>query len=449
MNPEFQRNLWLELTPRRLVLMTVILGLFFFAAAVSGHTTAATAETARWLYYFVVVLWGTRNAALSVVGEIRDRTWDGQRLSSLGAGQMMWGKLFGSTIYNWFGGALCLVVILADLLVNRGIPVALIELVYYLAIGVIAQAAAFLASLLAVGRQQRHTQFEIFLYQMAGLAAAVAVYLVWSIADPSGSLLMHQKPTDFVLWWGTSWDARGFLLISLALFAGWTLTGCYSQMRRELQMTNGPYIWLGFLVFIGVYVAGFDAWLSGNRALVHLDATALRLLLAGTAYAALAYIMVFLEPKNRVQLRWIGEAIVKLRIGSAFAALQRWMTAWLAALLVGAGLILWLGKTSVLADQAVVGAMLGFLTRDMAVVALCGSLSRRNGDFAAVCSLIALYALLPAIVGGIKFDAGLVLFLPQASHPVWLSPAAAWTEALLAWAVLLRRIALVEPVSRS
>ena len=29
----------------------------------------------------IVVVWGTRNAALSVVGEIRDRTWDMQRLS--------------------------------------------------------------------------------------------------------------------------------------------------------------------------------------------------------------------------------------------------------------------------------------------------------------------------------------------------------------------------------
>ena len=77
-----------------------------------------------------------------MVGEIRDRTWDGQRLSSLGAGTMIWGKLFGSTIFNWFGGAICLAVILVDLMGNRGVVVALIELVYYLAIGVIAQSAA-------------------------------------------------------------------------------------------------------------------------------------------------------------------------------------------------------------------------------------------------------------------------------------------------------------------
>lgn len=442
MNPEFQRNLWLELSPRRLVLMAVILGLFFFAAAVSEQTAAATAETARWLFYVVVVVWGTRNAALSVVGEIRERTWDGQRLSALGAGEMMWGKLFGSTSYNWFGGVLCLAVILSDLFVNRGPVVVVIELVYYLAIGVIAQAASLLASLIAAGRRQTHSQFEVFLYQVVGLAAAGCVYWIWSIADPAGSLLAHAQPTDFIVWWGLSWDARGFLLLSLAIFTGWTLTGCYTRMRLELKMRNGPYIWLAFLAFIGVYVSGFDAWLSENSTLTHLDIVARRFLLAGTAFGALAYVMVFLEPKDRVQLRWLGGAFAKARFGSGLAGLSGWTTALLAALLSGLLLIVWLGKTSDLGDQAIVAAMLGFLTRDMAVVTLAGVTSRRNGDFAAVCALVALYALLPVIMGGMKFDTGLVLFLPHKSEPLWLSPLAAWAEAVVAVLFAVGRIAL-------
>jgi hypothetical protein len=36
MNPEFRRNLWLELTPRRIVLMVVLLALAFFAATVTS-----------------------------------------------------------------------------------------------------------------------------------------------------------------------------------------------------------------------------------------------------------------------------------------------------------------------------------------------------------------------------------------------------------------------------
>ena len=72
MNPEFRRNLWLELTPRRVLLMVIVLGLAFFAAALSGGTDYRPAWVAEMAYYFIVVIWGSRNAALSVVGEIRD-----------------------------------------------------------------------------------------------------------------------------------------------------------------------------------------------------------------------------------------------------------------------------------------------------------------------------------------------------------------------------------------
>lgn len=71
----------------------------FGAAALSAGTSYRPAAVATFLYYVIVVLWGSRNAALGVVGEIRERTWDVQRLSALSAGQMTWGKLFGATIY--------------------------------------------------------------------------------------------------------------------------------------------------------------------------------------------------------------------------------------------------------------------------------------------------------------------------------------------------------------
>jgi ABC-2 type transport system ATP-binding protein len=450
MNPEFQRNLWLELTPRRMVLMAGVLALVFFAAALTDGTVSGPGDAARWLYYLIVVVWGTRNAARSVVGEIRDRTWDVQRLSSLGADTMTWGKLFGATIYNWFGGAICLAVILADLFGTRGVAVTLIELVYYLAIGVIAQAAALLASLIAAGRRQSHSQLEVFVYQAAGLAAAIAVYLVWASADPAGSTLTDKAPADIIVWWGLALDARAFLLLSLAIFTAWTLTGCVRQMRLELKMRNGPWVWLGFLLFIGIYVAGFDAWLSQNGVLNHLDAIARRLLLAGTTFAALAYLMALLEPKDRVHYRWLGSAFARLRFGSVLGGLQGWMTAALATLGVGTVLFFWLGQTSTPADQATICAMLGFLSRDMAIIVLASTTARRrNGDFAAVAILFALYVLLPAIVKGLNYETWLIFFFPRAGDPVWLSPALAWSEAVLMILLAVGGLALPEEKVRA
>ncbi|MDE2111656.1 MAG: hypothetical protein KGJ79_10990 [Alphaproteobacteria bacterium] len=445
MNAEFQRNLWLELTPRRMFVMTVVLALIFFAAALTDGTVSGPGAVARWLYYAIVVIWGTRNAALGVVGEIRDRTWDGQRLSALGADAMALGKLFGSTSYNWFGGAICLVVIMADLLGSRGPFVALIDLVYYLAIGVIGQAAALLASLLAARRRQLHSRFDVFVYQAVGIFAAVAVYLVWAVADPSSSIFAGKAATNYIVWWGADLPARGFLLLSLAIFTAWMLTGCYRQMRLELMMRNGPFVWLGFLLFAAVYVAGFDAWLSSNHTLMHLDAAARRLLLAGTTLALLAYLMAFLEPKDSVQYRWLGGALAKLHVGPALMRLQGWMMAYLAALLIGIVLLFWLGEASTPSDQAMLCAMLGFLTRDMALIVLASLLSRVHGsDFAAAAILFVLYVLLPAIVKGLNFEAAQMFFFPWTSDPSWLSPVVAWAEAAIAVALAVGRIVLPE-----
>lgn len=446
MNPEFRRNIWLELGPRRVLLMIVILALVFFAATVTGGDYQP-ASLAAILYYLIVVVWGSRNAALSVVGEIRDRTWDAQRLSSLTPFEMTWGKLFGSTIYNWFGGAICLAVLLGYEFTQHPPATVLIDFVYYIAVGVIAQAAALLASLVAVRRRLSHTRFDIFTYQVAGLAAAIAVVFVWQAADPAGAFLLGHKPTDFIPWWGQVLDARSFLLVSLASFTAWTLIGCYRQMRLELKMRNGPMVWLAFLLFIGIYVAGFDAWLTGRQATARWDGIELRLGLALTAYVILTYLMVLLEPKDRVLYRWLGGQLSQGGIGAALWNLQAWMMSYLAALAVAlallARLILTQGGFGV--DASLLVAGLGFLTRDVSIFVLLQTLpGRRRGDLAAVMVLIALYVLVPYILHGMGLDSGLAYLYPRPTTPLWLGPVVVWAEAIAVVATAVGRIALGE-----
>lgn len=447
MNPEFQRNLWVELTPRRMTLMVVLLALAFFAAAISGGVDYSLAGTARWLYYAIVVVWGTRNAAMAVVGEIRDRTWDMQLLSSIAPGEMTWGKLFGATIYNWFGGAICLAVLLSDTVAHQGAPTALIDLVYYLAVGAISQAAAFLASLIAVRRRQAHSRLDIFVYQVVGLAAGAAVYTIWSIADPAGSILTHKKASDFVLWWGQSFDTRGFLLASLAVFTAWTLVGCYREMRLELKMRNGIWVWLAFLVFMGLYVAGLDAWLVNDQSLADWDAASLRLGLAGTTFAALTYLMVVLEPKDRVHYRWLGSQLATARFGAFFGGLQAWMMSYAATILCAAALLVMLYRShpELVEQSALIAAAVGFLTRDVSIFVLMRSLpGRRRGDFAALGILFALYVLAPAIVKGLGLENALMAFYPHPTAPLWVGPLVAWAEGLGVAVLALGRVALAK-----
>ena len=440
MNPEFRRNVWLELTARRVFTMTTALLLIFFAAALASDSVPASWAVA--LYYFFVVLWGTRNASLSVVGEIRDRTWDFQRLSSVGAAQMTWGKLFGSTIFNWYGGALCLAVIFAYRLTHSGLAASLINLAYFITIGVIAQSVALLASLVASLRRQTHTRLEVFSYQAAGILAALIAYFVWSAADPAGSILGRRTLSDIVPWWGHRFDSHVFLIVSLAVFAGWTLVGCYRAMRLELKMHNGPLVWFAFLIFIGLYVAGFDAWLPNNWTLGESNAIALRLALAAWTFGFITYLMVFLEPKDTVLYRWLGAQISSARIGSALWRLQAWMMSYLAAFGLTAALVGWLVKADAQPAAAFVAATFGFLTRDVMIFVLLQSLpGPRRGDFAALVTLFALYVLIPSILRALALKGTTILFYPQLSDPVWLSAVVAWVEALAVVGLAGSRIA--------
>lgn len=443
MNPEFQRNLWLELTPLRLVVLAAGLVLVFFAAALTNGP-AGPAEVARWGYYFFAVIWGTRSASRAVVGEIRERTWDFQRLSSITPASMMWGKLFGATIFAWAGALVCLIVLLADVLNHAGAVAALIQLGYYIAIGLIAQAASLLASLIAIGRRQGRRQFEAFFYQLIGIAAAAVVVV---IADPAGPAFGYIPHSDVIAWWNLVLPTQGFLLASLAVFAGWILIGNYRLMRLELKLSNGPWIWLSFLVFVALYVGGFDAWASVQ--LPNADAICRRIYLTALVTAVLAYGNIFLEAKTPVFFRWFGAEIGHGHVGRAFYRVPRWMAACLLTLALGIALVVRLHMSGWGEDEAYIGAMLGFMTRDLGVIVLMNLLApRRGSDLAALAVLLVLYAVMPAIIAGLQYSAGAALFLPRQTDPLWLSPAVAWVEAAVAWAITVTNIVLPKEASQ-
>jgi hypothetical protein len=247
------------------------------------------------------------------------------------------------------------------------------------------------------------------------------------------------------LWWGLPFDARVFLLASLAIFAVWTLLGCYRAMRVELKMRNGPLVWLSFLAFIGLYVAGFDAWLSPNMR--GWDPVALRLLLAATTFGALTYIMVLLEPKDRVHYRWIEGQVRAGHLSRAFQGLQAWMMSYGATFVAGLALAAWLVRDSEVASpgQAVVVAGLGFLTRDVAIFVFMQTLpGKRRGDFGALAILFALYVLAPSILVGLHAENVLFLFFPQVQAPTWLGAIAAWIEGVVVAVASIARLALTE-----
>ena len=82
-NPELRRLAWLELTPARLVVMPVVLGLLLLLGVLNEAGSSTMASGALAIYLLLTHFWGLRQAAESVAEEFRARTWDLQRMSVL------------------------------------------------------------------------------------------------------------------------------------------------------------------------------------------------------------------------------------------------------------------------------------------------------------------------------------------------------------------------------
>ena len=429
MNPELQRNLWLEASPFRLVLIAGLLLLVFAATSAAPSGLATTSSAALGLYWFFAVLWGTRSAGLSVVSEIRERTWDGQKLSSIGPWEMVTGKLFGATAANWFGALLCLLFVLGFNWHDQGPAGAISYGVILLALGVFAQAVALLSSLMLIRRQTGNWRLDTFLCQVAGIGAAFTYYSLWS-SIPA----FEHSGTQSIAWWGHDFNLSGFHLVSLLLFLGWALVGCWRAMRAELRFANGPYVWLAYLFYGAVYSAGFESWI-GHQVALPAEATASKLALAGMTLLASVYSMVFLEPKDPVRLRWLGEQLRAGHLYRAFLALDCWMLSYATTLVVGLILALsWAAGPLSL----IVLAILGLLTRDVAIFVLLGGKAGGRGEFAALAILGALYLLLPMILAGLGMRGLDFLFLPT---PNALAVIAAWGQGVVVAILAMRRIA--------
>jgi len=421
MNPELLRNLWLEASPFRLALIAGLLLLVFAAGGVAPAHLMTVSGAALALYWFFAVLWGTRSAALSVVAEIRERTWDSQKLSSIGPWTMVWGKLFGATAANWFGALVCLPFILMPVWRNDGVGAGLLYGVILLSLGVFAQAVALLSSLVLIHRQTGNWRLDTFLCQVAGIGAAFAYYSLWSSIRA-----FEESGTSTLMWWGHSFTLGSFHLVSLLLFLGWALIGCWRAMRSELRFANGPYVWLAYLAYVAIYSAGFESVIGAKlQGRFDVPPGSIPVALAGISLMVTAYGMAFLEPKDPVRLRWLADQVRSGRWYGAFLATECWMLSYAATLIAGLVLaVLWAGTPG--AALAVL-AMLGFMTRDICIFLLGRMFGGPKGDFAALAILGALYLLLPSLLW--RANAAFLL-MPGPHADSLLSVVAAWAQGL-------------------
>ena len=155
LNPEFHRNLWLKFSPIRLAAMPLLWGAYLFIFInFDKHWLANILGSSYFLYVGIVIFWGCIEVGSSLQNEIKNNTFDFQKMSSISPWQLSVGKIFGSTSYAWYLGLPLLAIHVFFLeyqnnyqLQNDGTIDSTIILAFgMLMAGILGHAATFLAS---------------------------------------------------------------------------------------------------------------------------------------------------------------------------------------------------------------------------------------------------------------------------------------------------------------
>jgi len=392
MNPEFQRNVWLELGASRAALMPFVIGLVLAVASLTNGARSV-AETSSFIAIVLLVIWGPFKAARTVTDEVRDRTWDAQRMSGLGPLAMTLGKLFGATIYCWYGAAFVLVTLTVARAIggaSEDIPPPVFEAPRLLLGGMLAQAVAMAASLAGARRRRGQARMDSFLFFIAGVAAYAIAANIQSAMHAYGTATESyagQGPL-MVHWWGAETPGEPFALASLAVAAALATVSAWRLMRIELQAAAHP---LGYAVLASIGVL----WLAGFA-----SEPVARAALAGLGFAALTWATAWIEPKDVVAWRALAGG------GGNRAALWPASLTGLAltwtAVLTCAALVAMHGPAAKIGSPLAPVAFALFVTRDVALFAFFHLGERqKRGDFAAVLTIVLLYGLAPTLLGGL------------------------------------------------
>ncbi len=439
MNPELQRNLWLEAPPRRLIgaaAAPAVVFLLVWLVDRGAHAYAVVISGAT-LFIGAALIWAPREARAAVTDEVFARTWDFQRTCALAPWSLTWGKLVGATALAWVTAGLSLLVAFLQLASVTSVSHALFWATVAVGLGVLMQASGLAVGLLEIRKRRAAGQppgarsFGLALLALALIAAAAAIWahthIYWASAPSGDAMPSGSRP---LVWWGRGYDPVRFAAISLLVFAVCAMGWAWRLMRLELQMRNLPWAWVGFVAIAALYVAGFDAFdVAVVTPLEH------RLAFAGATCAVCAYLGALIEPADAVRARLFLTAL------NPFGAfdLERlvWTTPLVAKpLALTVVLLVWdalIRNRDTGAPQALLAlATLAFVLRDLGVIAALRFARPGRGDFGVLLRLALLYVL-GALVGRLFGGAGgPSLFVPTLNPAGWSLVSGA-VQAALAW----------------
>ncbi|MFA7275363.1 MAG: hypothetical protein WC043_01015 [Pseudobdellovibrionaceae bacterium] len=298
-NPEFRKNLKLEFNLTRFIIPALILAL----TAWIGWSSITPQDWKHlpldyykgeslhgWMSGFgfiFTIIWGTYLAANSLFGEMKQKTWDFVRMSSLSPAKILIGKLFGATSVVWvitLLGTVPLIIIAGTYMIPgsgiirpeyQTIGSLILALMFWV---ILSHTFTLLVGLYAQNKESRHTSIGSALtVMMMGLTIGAIItenysreYQILEIYHQEGQKpympedaivieagKFYMTPPQPVDWYSIKLKPLDATTFCLGFFALWSVIGAYRALRKSLQYKDSPWVWMTFLITMSLFLNGF------------------------------------------------------------------------------------------------------------------------------------------------------------------------------------------------
>jgi hypothetical protein len=294
-NPELRRYVWLELSTFRLIAVPAVVAIvaFIIMATTTNTPWDALATFALAGYAISAGFAGASRAFGSVTEEVRDRTWDFQRMSALPPWSLAIGKILGAPIFMNYIGLCCLVVFLVAAIPAEYNNPALI------AVGMISATLAANAIAVALSAAAGRSAMSVRALRGGPILFGFAL-LIWFLPPFVAVVIQPEENARNVTvdwWFFNDWSLQFFAVLSIIVFAAWAVFAAWRAMARELRETAWWWAWPSFAFFVWI-------WFGGVRADDATETTLSPLVFSAAAAIAIlvfaSYLQLFLEPLTQV-----------------------------------------------------------------------------------------------------------------------------------------------------
>ena len=257
-NPEFIRNTWTEMTLKRILAMPLLLVTACLLTYMAGNMVSDKPVLPLMCVFFYCVftyIWGTRLAAETVIKEINHNTWSFQAMTPISPLSMSIGKLFGSTVYIWYGNLICFILYFLSCRFGaspRSCTEISSDILLFTILGLLAHILPLLLALDAIRWRHFFEKFNMTFFQFIGIAVLIPLYFSF----------FSSAQTQTVLWYGYAFSLRQIIQIFAFILIVWGFIAVVNQIKYEFGQEPYPVSWFLFVLSLIVVLFGFNDYAS-------------------------------------------------------------------------------------------------------------------------------------------------------------------------------------------